>query len=130
MFGAAGFGCRDEKRKIRRAVGGAEVDGGLQPGETDRGGVDVRRAAVRDRDAARQPGGRLFLTGHGSSGQVVGIGGAARVGEPADEPSDHGLLVGTGVDVEEDQVGIDDGSGSCAGHGDTFGLIVTNWRGW
>ena len=53
VLGAAGFGCRDQERQIRGAVGCAEVDGRLQPGETDRGGVDVRRAAVRDRDAAR-----------------------------------------------------------------------------
>ena len=124
VFGAAGFGRRDQERQIRRAVGCAEVDGGLEPREPDRGGVDVRRPAVRDRDAARQPGGRLFLAGHRGGGQSVGIGCAPGVGEPADEASDHGLLVGARVDVEEHQIGIDDGPGSCAGHGDTFGWLL------
>ena len=33
-------------------------------------GVDVRRTAVRDRDAAGQPGGRLFLARHGGGDQA------------------------------------------------------------
>ena len=65
----------------------------LQPREPDRRRVDVRRAAVRDRDAAGQPGGRLLLARHRGGDQPVGVGGASGVGEPADEPADHGLLV-------------------------------------
>ena len=124
MLGAACLGSRDQERQIGGAVGCAEVDGRLQPGEADRGRVDVRRAAVRDRDAAGQTGGRLLLAGHRRGDQSVGVGGAAGVGEPADEAADHGLLVGAGVDVEQDQVGVDDGSGSGACHGDTFGWLL------
>ena len=84
----------------------------------------MRRTAVRDRDAARQPGGRLLFAGHRGGGQSVGVGGAPGVGEPADETPDDGLLVGTRVDVEEYEIGIDDGSGGGAGHGDTFGWLL------
>ena len=124
VLGAAGFGRGDQERQVGGAVGRAEVDGRLQPRETDRRRVDVRRAAVRDRDAAGQPGGRLFFAGHRGGGQSVGVGGAPGVGEPADEAADHGLLVGARVDVEQNQAGVDDGSGSGAGHGDTFGWLL------
>ena len=97
-------------RKARSAgpSGAPKSTGGLQPGETDRGGVDVRRAAVRDRDAAGQPGGRLGFARHRGGDQSLGVGGAPGVGEPVDEPADHRLLVGAGVDVEQDQIGVDD----------------------
>ena len=36
--------------------------------------------------------------------QSVGVGGASGVGEAAAEAADHGLLVGAGVDVEQDQI--------------------------
>ena len=124
VLGAAGFGRRDQERQIRRAVGCAEVDGRRQPREPDRGRVDVWRSAVRDRDAAGQPGGRLLFAGHRGGGQSVGVGGAPGVGEPADETPDHGLLVSACVDVEEYEIGIDDGPGGGAGHGDTFGWLL------
>ena len=81
VLGAARLRRRDQEREVRGAVGRAEVDGRVQPGEPDGGGVDVRRPAVRDRDAAGQPGGRLLLAGHRRGGQAVGVGGAPGVGE-------------------------------------------------
>ncbi len=50
--------------------------------------------------------------------------GAAGVGEPVDEPADDGLLVAAGIDVEQDQIGVDDRLQSGACHGDTFVLVV------
>ena len=45
-----------------------------------------------------------------------------------DEPADHRFLVGAGVHIEQHQVGVDDRlRGGRAGHGATFGLVVTNW---
>ncbi len=123
VLGAAAFGGRDQERQVGGPVGRAEVDGGLQPREPDRCGVDVRRAAVRDRDAAGQPGGRLFLARHRGGDQAVGVGGATGGCQPVDEPADHRLLVGAGVDVEQHQIGGDDRM-IRACHGDTFGLIV------
>ena len=101
VLGAACFRGGDQERQIRGSVGRAEVDRRIQPGEPDRGGVDVRRAAVRDRDAAGQPGGRLLFARHRGGDQPVGVVGAACVGEPADEPADDRLLVSAGVDVEQ-----------------------------
>ena len=124
MLGPACFGRRDQEGQIGRPVGGAEINGRPQPREPDRCRVDVRRPAVRNRNAAGQPGGGLFLAGHRSGGQSVGIGGSSGVGEPSDEPPDHGLLVGTRVDVEEYEIGVDDWPGSGAGHGDTFGWLL------
>ena len=54
----------DEEHQIGRAVGRAEVDRRVQPGEPDRGLAHGRRPAVRDRDPAGQPGRRLRLAGH------------------------------------------------------------------
>jgi hypothetical protein len=37
-----------------------------------------------------------------------GIAMPPHVGEPVDEPADHGLLIAIYVDVEQDQIGVDD----------------------
>ena len=79
---------------------------------------------MRDRDAARQPGGGLLFARHRRCDQAVGVVSAACVGEPADEPADDGLLVSTRIDVEQDQIGVDDRLGGGACHGDTFVLVV------
>jgi len=90
-------------RKARSAV---------EPGESDRGGVDVGRSAVGDRDAAGQPGGRLLFARHRRGGQALGVGGAPGVRESADEPADdRRLSVSCSpvyVYVEQDQIGVDD----------------------
>ncbi len=124
VLGAACFRGRDQERQIRGSVRRAEVDRRVQPGEPDRGGIDIWRSAVRDRDAAGQPGGRLLFARHRRRDQPVGVMGAACVGEPADEPADNRLLVSAGVDVEEHQIGVDDRLGGGACHGDTFVLVV------
>ena len=105
---AARLGRGDQERQIGRAVRGAEVDLGGQPGETDGRGVDVGGAAVRNRDTAGQPGGRLLLAGHRGADQTVGVGGAPGVGQRADELGDRGLLVALDVGVEQHQVTGDD----------------------
>jgi hypothetical protein len=78
---------------------------------------------MRDRDAAGQPGGRLFLARHRGGDQAVGVVGATRGCQPVDEPADYRLFVGAGIDVEQHQIGGDDRM-IRACHGDTFGLIV------
>jgi hypothetical protein len=85
-------------------------------------GAAIRNArpAVRDGDAAGQPGRGLFFAGHRRGDQPFGIDRASGVGEAADQAPDHGLLVGTRVHVEQNQIGVDDGSGGGAGHGGTF----------
>ena len=88
--------------------GAPKSTAGFEPGEADGGGLDVRRAAVRDRDAAGQPGGRLLFARHCGGDQSVGVVRAACVGEPVDEPADDRLLVSTGIDVEQDKIGVDD----------------------
>ena len=108
MLGAAGLRGSDQERQVRRSIGRTEVDRRVQPGEADGGGLDVRRAAVRDRDAAGQPGGRLLFARHCGGDQSVGVVRAAGVGEPVDEPADDRLLVSTGIDVQQDQIGVDD----------------------
>lgn len=87
-----------------------------QPGEADRRGVDVGRAAVRNRDPARQTGGRLRFAGHRSTHQTRGVTGPARLGERTDQTGDDGFLVTARVDVEQDEIGGDDR----LSHGDTF----------
>ena len=108
MVLAARLGRGDQERQIGRAVRGAEVDLGGQPGETDGRGVDVGGTAVRNRDTARQPGGRLPLAGHRGADQTVGVGGAPGVGQRADELGDRGLLVALDVGVEQHQITGDD----------------------
>ena len=67
---------------------------------------------MRNCDAAGQPGRRLFFAGHRRGDQTVGVAGAPGVCEAADEARDDGLLVGARVDVEQNQTGVDDGSGT------------------
>ena len=85
MLGATGLRRGDQEREIGRTVGSAEVDGRRESGESDRGLVDVGRATVRDRDAARQPGGRLCFARHRSGDQPVAVGRAACGGEAVGE---------------------------------------------
>ena len=108
VLGAAGLRCGDQERQVRGAVGRTEVDGRVQPRESDRGGVDVGRPAVRDRDAAGQPGGRLLFARHRRGDQPVGVASTAGVGEPIHEPADDRLLVTACVDVEQHQIRVDD----------------------
>ena len=108
MLGTACVGRRDEEREVGRAVRGAEVDLGRQPGEPDRGLVDVWRATVGDGDAAGQSGGGLRLARHRGCDQTVAIGGTSGGGEPGGKQADDGLLVAAGVDVEGDEVSGDD----------------------
>ena len=68
---------------------------------------DRLRAAVRDRDAAGQAGGRLGLAGHDVGVQRVGVGGAAGGGDQFGQPAHDRALVGAQVGVERDQVGGD-----------------------
>ena len=111
VLGAAGVRRGDQEREVGRAVGRTEVDGGRQPGEADGRLVDVRRAAVRDRDAAGESGGGLGLAGHGGADEAGAVGGSSGIGETSGEQADDGLLVAAGVDVDGDEVGGDDGHG-------------------
>ena len=105
---SAGFRCGDEEDEVRTAVGGAEVDLRVESREAEARGGDGRGAAVRDRDAAREAGGRLGLAGERRLDEPVDGGGTAGVGDAAGEVGDHLGLVGAGRDVERDQLGRDD----------------------
>jgi hypothetical protein len=112
VLGTTGFRGGDQERQIGGPVGCTEVDGRLEAGEPDGGGVDIGRAAVRDRDATRQPGRRLLLACHRGGDQPVGVGRASGVSEAMDQHADHRFpCVACGpldIDVEQNQIGVDD----------------------
>ncbi len=111
VLGAGAVRCGDQEHQIGRAVGCAEVDLRRQAGEPDRRGRHRSRPAVRNGDAAGQSGGRLRLPGERRGFEVLAVGHPSALGEPAGEPVDDRLLVGACVDVEEHQIGADDGHG-------------------
>ena len=96
-------------------VGGPEVDRLRQAGEAEAGGQDVRAAAVRDGDAAGDPGGGGGLALLGVGGQAVGAGGPAGAGHGGGQELDDVFLARAGVGVERDQLGDDEGL--VLGHG-------------
>ena len=108
---AAGRGG-DEEGEVGRAVLGAEVDPGGEPGEGEGRLLDARRAAVGDRDAAGEAGGRGLLAGEGVGDQLVDVGRAARVADDGGERTDDVLLGLAERGVEPDEVGGDE-----VGHG-------------
>ena len=73
-------------------------------------------------DAAGQARGRLALPRHRRASQPGGVGGAPGTGESGCQTADHGLLVGSGVDVEQHQIGCRHGRGRI-GHIDYFRRI-------
>ena len=91
---AAGRGG-DQEGQVGRAVLGAEVDRRGRAARRPAWATSTRvGAAVRDRDAAGQPGGGGRLAGEGVRGELVGVVGAAGVGDRRGErPDDVGLSV-------------------------------------
>ena len=100
--------CSDEEDEVGGAVGGAEVDLGVQAGEAERGARDRLGTAVRNCDAAGQAGGRLGFARKGCVAQGVGVGCATRVGQHACEAFDDGSFGFAQIGVEEDQILGDD----------------------
>ena len=129
VLGAAGFRGGDQEGEVGGTVGCAEVDRRASAGRnrsrrcrrTASGSAEWRcRRVVRWPTGLRGPSRRATSP----SASVVRPASARR----SDEPADHRLLVGAGVDVEQHQVGGDDRlRGGGAGHGATFGLVVTGW---
>ena len=98
------LGSGDEEDQVGGAVGCAEVDTGLQPGERERRRDDRGALRVRNRDAAGQAGLVLLLTRPRVGEQRLRIGGAALLGDTGRESTDHRRLVGAERGVERHQL--------------------------
>ena len=114
VVGAVGGGDHEDEVGSL-PVGGPEVDRLRQAGEAEAGGQDVGAAAVRDGDAAGDPGGGGGLALLGVGGQAVGAGGPAGAGHGGGQELDDVFLARAGVGVERDQLGDDEGL--VLGHG-------------
>ena len=119
MLRACALGCGDQEHQIGRAVGRTEVDRGPQPREPDRGVLDRRGPAVRDRDPAGQTGRGLRLPVQCGALQCPRVTGAPGGSQQAGQSLDDGLLIGAGIDIQQHQIGADDRE---VRHGVTFGL--------
>jgi hypothetical protein len=104
-------GRRDEEDEVGRAVGAPKSAAGCS-GRRQRRLRDVLGAAVRDRDAAGQAGGRLPLAGH-RVGAQAGASPSGRRGDPLREAVDDLRRPGAEVGVEVDEV-----DGDQFGHGE------------
>ena len=99
---AAGRG-RDQERQVGRPVLGAEVGRRGEPRERQGRYVDRGRAAVRDGDAARQPGRGRGLTGQGVLDELARVRGAPCLGHLRGEGTDHLGLVTPQRHVQADE---------------------------
>ncbi len=97
----------DQEGDVGGAVLGAEVHRRAEPGEGERRLVHAGRAAVGDRDATGQAGGRGALAGEGVLDELVDVGGAAGSVDDLGQGPDDVVLVGAEVDVEAHQIGRD-----------------------
>ena len=114
VIGAVGGGDHEDEVG-GLPVSGPKVDRLGQAGEAEAGGQDVGAAAVRDGDAAGDPGGGGGLALLGVGGQAVGAGGPTGAGHSGGQELDDVFLARAGVGVERDQLGDDEGL--VLGHG-------------
>ncbi len=114
---------RDQEGQVGRAVLGAEVTRRVQPGEGQRGHLDVRGAAVRDGDASGQARRRGRLPRQRVVGQARRVVAATGGGDDLGERPDHGGLVVPQVVVEPHERAVDQGSGH-GGHLSSLGAAV------
>ena len=91
LGGALGRG--DEEDEVGRAIGGAEVDARIEPGEGERRLGDGGALGVRDGDAAGKAGLVLLLARPRVGEERVGVGRAALRDDARREGADDGCLV-------------------------------------
>ena len=97
----------DQEGDVRGAVLGPEVHRRAQPGEGERRLVHPGGAAVGDRDATGQAGGRGALAGEGVLDELVDVGGSTGSVDDLGQGPDGVVLVGAEADVEAHQIGRD-----------------------
>ena len=126
-------GGRDHEDYVGRpVVVRPEVHRLGQPGEAKARGEHVGAAAVRDRHAAGNAGGRGRLAREGVSGQAVGVVGAPGVPDLAREEFDDVSPVRPRRRVQGDEFGSDERrllAGLLFGHGFSFAacFLVCGW---
>ena len=99
-------------RQVRRDISSlyalVRVADEVVDGAAEGAGLDGRRTAVRDGEAAGHAGRGLALTLHRIAEEAVGLG-AARGADDAGQTGDDLLLRGAEVDIERDEIGLDEG---------------------